>query len=155
MRSPFYGQWQAKRAAEKEKAAKLENAAGASNGGNWNNGTGTDSGSKWFQWFNAIDEAFDPRTCLYKESPAHTGSNKHKSRAPTDGQKNLPNSYRFSESGRVSVDLDNTEIIIYRRERPNVYHGYVVTPEVLRSRETRAHALLYKLKMVDKRGEII
>ncbi|MBP9791626.1 MAG: hypothetical protein KBC27_00215 [Rickettsiales bacterium] len=154
MRSPFYGQWQAKRAAEKEKAAKLENAAGASNGGNWNNGTGTDSGSKWFQWFNAIDEAFDPRTCLYKESPAHTGSNKHKSRAPTDGQKNLPNSYRFSESGRVSVDLDNTEIIIYRRERPNVYHGYVVTPEVLRSRETGAYALLFKLDIVGKNGKI-
>ncbi len=40
MRSPFYGQWQAKRAAEK--AVKLENVAG-SGGGNWNNGTGTDS----------------------------------------------------------------------------------------------------------------
>jgi hypothetical protein len=43
---------------------------------------------------------------------------------------------------------------VLRQESANVYHGYVVTPEVLRSRETGAYALLRELKMVDKRGEI-
>lgn len=50
---------------------------------------------------------------------------------PKDGQKNFPNSYRFSESGRVAVETEANEIIIYRRTATNEYHGYVIKPETL------------------------
>jgi hypothetical protein len=109
--------------------------------------------SKWVKWFNA-DKDLNTKTFVYKESPAHTMGNKHKSQVPTDGQKNLYNSHRFSKSGRVAVDIEAKEIIIYRHENGNDYHGYVVTPGMLRSRETDAHALLRKLNIVDRNGEI-
>ena len=98
---------------------------------------------------------FDRKTCKYKDSEAHTNGFKDKSPAPKDGQKNLPNSYRFSESGRVAVDIENNEIIIFRRTGINEYHGYVIKPETLVSQEHGAAALLRSLRLIGKKGNII
>ena len=97
---------------------------------------------------------FDRKICKYKDSEAHTNGFKDKSPAPKDGQKNLPGSYRFSESGRVAVDAEANEIIIYRKTATNEYHGYTIKPETLVSEEHQAHSLLYRLKLVDRRGVI-
>ena len=117
--------------------------------------TGGD-GPKWKKWFNKADQDFDPKTCQYKESSAHSSGIKGKSPVPTEGPKHLPGSYRFSESGRVAVDVENNEIIIFRRSGAgaNEYHGYVIKPETLVSRERDAYSLLFKLDKIDKKGEI-
>ncbi len=113
-------------------------------------------GPKWKKWFNTPEnEQFDPKISKYEDSPAHTRGFKDKSPPPTEGQKHLPESYRFSKSGRVNVDPENNEIIIYRKDAAGTYHGYKMEPKMLEPIEPDAYALLRHLDKIRKNGKII
>ncbi len=109
--------------------------------------------SKFEKQFKRYND-FDKSTCKYNESSAYTRGFKDKSPPPTEGQKHLPGSYRFSKNGRVNVDPENNEIIIYRKDAAGTYHGYKIEPKMLESVEPDAYALLRDFKKITKNGKI-
>jgi hypothetical protein len=96
---------------------------------------------------------------IYKDaSYHHSNSLGNKSPCPQDGQDALDYSFPVNDVSLARVGVSNNQIVILKKTSDKLYHGYIVTWEMLEAGGAKTQLIrnaLIKNNLVSKSGKII